>query len=51
MSKHRSYGKSIKGGKKRNVLKRFERIKVMKERSHWGDRATVFNLPKTKSLV
>jgi len=48
MSKHPSYGKSIKGGKKRNVLKRFERVKVMKEREQWKDRPSVFHLPKTK---
>ena len=51
MSKHRSYGKKASGGKKRNVLKRFERVKVLKERGHWGDRATVFNLPKTKTVI
>ena len=48
MSKHPSYGKAIKGGKKRNVLKRFERVKVMKERDQWKERETVYNLPKTK---
>ncbi len=48
MSRHPSYGKALKGGKKRNVLKRFERVQVMKEREQWGERTSVFNLPKTK---
>ncbi|MBM3193090.1 MAG: small basic protein [Chlamydiae bacterium] len=48
MSKHGSYGKANKGTKKRNVFTRFERIKLMKSRDHWKDRASVFGLPKTK---
>ncbi len=49
MSKHPSYGKSTTGGKKRNVLKRFERVQIMKERDHWKERASVLSLPKTKA--
>lgn len=48
MSRHASYGKAAKGGKKRNVLKRLERIRLMKSRDHWKDRKSVFHLPKTK---
>ena len=48
MSRHRSYGKATSGGAKKNVLKRFERIQLMKERDQWKDRTSVFNLPKTK---
>lgn len=48
MSKHPSYGKATKGGKKRNVLKRFERVNVMKAKDLWQDRGSVFHLPKTK---
>lgn len=48
MSKHPSYGKATKGGKKRNVLKRFERVQIMKERDNWKDRESVLRLPKTK---
>lgn len=48
MSKHPSYGKAVKAGKKRNVLKRFERVQLMKERDQWKDRSSVYNLPKTK---
>lgn len=48
MSKHGSYGKATKGTKKRNVLSRFERVKLMKLRDHWKGRLSVFGLPKTK---
>ncbi len=48
MSKHGSYGKATKGTQKRNVLRRFERIKLMKSREHWKNRVSVFGLPKTK---
>ena len=50
MSRHPSYGKSSKSGKKRNVLKRFERIDVMKESGRWieGESKKVTGLPKTK---
>jgi len=50
MSRHPSYGKSSKGGKKRNVLKRFERIDAMKEEGKWveGENKKVTGLPKTK---
>jgi len=51
MSKHPSYGKSIKSGKKRNVLKRFERVQLIKERDQWLDRKSVYNLPKTKVVL
>jgi small basic protein (TIGR04137 family) len=48
MSKHPSYGKSTTGGKKRNVLTRFERVQLMKSRDHWKERVSVLSLPKTK---
>lgn len=48
MSRHPSYGKATSGAKKKNVLKRFERVQLMKERDQWKDRVSVFNLPKTK---
>lgn len=51
MSRHQSYGKANKGAKKRNVLKRFERVKVLKEKGLWGEKVTtrVTGLPKTAS--
>ena len=52
MSRHSSYGKSSKSAKKRNVLKRFERIDVLKELGRWkdGENKRVTNLPKTPIL-
>lgn len=51
MSRHISYGKSSKKGKKRNVLKRFERIEVLKKLNKWkeGENKKVTGLPKTPS--
>lgn len=49
MSMHSSLKSGSKIAVKRNVLKRYERIDIMKARGKWkeGDRA--FGLPKTKS--
>lgn len=48
MSMHSSLKGAAKIRKKRNVLKRYERIDALKKDGRWkeGDRA--FNLPKTK---
>jgi small basic protein (TIGR04137 family) len=50
MSMHRSLKGSSKIAKRRNVLKRYERVDIMKERGEWkaGDRA--FGLRKTKPV-
>ncbi len=48
MSRHPSYGKSSSGAKKRNVLKRFERVERLKELGRWEkDAKKVTGLPKT----
>lgn len=49
MSRHPSYGKSSKGDKKRNVLKRFERIDILRKIGKWvdGKNKKVTGLPKT----
>ncbi len=49
MSRHASYGKSSKSAQKRNVLKRFERIDVLRRLGKWkdGENTRVTNLPKT----
>ena len=49
MSKHQSYGKTTKGAQKRNVLKRYERIEVLKKLGKWeaGKNKLVTGLPKT----
>lgn len=49
MSRHGSFGKANKGAKKRNVLKRFERIDVLKKLGRWNESEVkrVTGLPKT----
>jgi len=51
MSQHRS----LKGAStiiaKRNVLKRFERIDLLKKRGQWKETSKVIGLPKTKPDV
>lgn len=53
MSRHNSYGKSTKGGQKRNVLKRFERVEVLKKLGRWDKEKNkrVTGLPKTPALA
>jgi small basic protein (TIGR04137 family) len=52
MSRHNIYGKSNKSGQKRNVLKRFERVEVLKKLGRWSKEKNkrVTGLPKTPSL-
>jgi small basic protein (TIGR04137 family) len=52
MSRHPSYGKATSGTKKRNVLKRFERIEVLKKLGRWNtaEMTRVTGLPKTPIL-
>ncbi|MBI5273919.1 MAG: small basic protein [Chlamydiales bacterium] len=49
MSRHKSYGKSSKSTKKKNVLKRFERIDMLRSLGRWkdGENKKVTGLPKT----
>lgn len=49
MSRHPSYGSSSKATTKRNVLKRFERIDVLKKLNRWNEEKCkkVTGLPKT----
>jgi small basic protein (TIGR04137 family) len=51
MSQHRSLRAASTSGAKRNVMKRFERIEILKRRGQWktGDRVT--GLRKTKAEV
>lgn len=53
MSRHQSYGKSSKVLKKRNVLKRFERVEVLKKIGKFkvGENKRVTNLPKTPTNI
>ena len=48
MSQHRSLKSSGTVGAKRNVLKRFERIKTLKARGLWKDNMGLHGLPKTE---
>ncbi len=48
MSKHNSLKSSASVGGKRSVLKRFERVKLLKERGEWNSNRTPVGLPKTK---
>ena len=49
MSRHSSFGKANKGATKRNVLKRYERIDVLKKLGRWDSEKnqSVTGLPKT----
>lgn len=51
MSQHKSYGKASNSSQKRNVLKRFERVDVLKKLGRWkdGENTRVTGLPKTPS--
>lgn len=48
MSVHSSLRSSGTGGKHRSVLKRFERLKVLKEKGIWNDEKSVLGLVKVK---
>ncbi len=48
MSQHRSLRSSVAMGAKRNVLKRFERVELLKKRGQWKEGDRVLGLRKTK---
>jgi small basic protein (TIGR04137 family) len=48
MSQHPSLRVGGKIRMKRNVLKRFERIDILKEENRWKEGDKVLGLPKTK---
>jgi small basic protein (TIGR04137 family) len=48
MSQHRSLRAAATLGGKRNVLKRFERVEVLKRRGQWKDGDRITGLRKTK---
>ncbi len=50
MSQHASFKSASKIATKRNVLKRFERIDVLRTQGKWKDGDRGFGLPKTKTL-
>ncbi|MCC8020904.1 MAG: small basic protein [Akkermansiaceae bacterium] len=48
MSKHSTLKATGTVGGKRSVLKRFERVKLLKERGQWKKGQSPVGLPKTK---
>ena len=48
MSQYRSLKGSSTIAAKRNVVKRFERVELLKKRGQWKDDSKVIGLPKTK---
>ena len=51
MSQHRSLKGASTITAKRNVLKRFERVELLKKRGQWKEGGKVVGLPKTKPDV
>jgi small basic protein (TIGR04137 family) len=51
MAQHRSLRAAAKLGGKRNVLKRFERVEILKKRGQWKDGDRITGLRKTKPDV
>ncbi|MFT7172657.1 MAG: small basic protein (TIGR04137 family) [Paracoccaceae bacterium] len=49
MSKHNSLKRKGGATGKRSVMKRFERVKLMKERGQWKAGQSAIGLPKTKA--
>ncbi|MBI5143521.1 MAG: small basic protein [Candidatus Omnitrophica bacterium] len=50
MSQHPSLRSSEKDKQHRSVLKRYERLKVLKDKEKWNESGSVFGLPKVKVL-
>ncbi|MDR1907021.1 MAG: small basic protein [Puniceicoccales bacterium] len=51
MSQHPSFRRGGSHGAKRSVLKRFERIELLRKRGQWKDGRRLTALPKTKPEV
>ena len=51
MSQHRSLRATSTLGSKRNVLKRFERVALLKKRGQWKNGDRIIGLRKTKPEV
>ena len=48
MSMHRSLKSASKIAARRNVLKRFERVNLLKKTGRWSEGDRAYGLPKTK---
>ena len=51
MAQHRSLRAASTLGGKRNVMKRFERIEILKKRGQWKEGDRITGLRKTKAEV
>ena len=50
MSQHPSLRASDKSTQHRSVLKRYEKIKILKDKEKWDDKDSVFGLAKVKVI-
>ncbi len=50
MSQHPSLRSSDKGKQHRSVLKRYEKLKILKEKEKWDDKDSIFGLAKVKVI-
>ena len=50
MSQHPSLRSSDKSTQHRSVLKRYEKIKILKDKEKWDDKDSVFGLAKVKVI-
>ena len=50
MSQHPSLRSSDKDKAQRSVLKRYERIKLLKDKEEWTEKDSVYKLPKVKII-
>lgn len=48
MSQHPSFNRGSSHAKKRSVLKRFERVELLRKRGQWKEGRMLTSLPKTK---
>ncbi|MCX5686875.1 MAG: small basic protein [Candidatus Omnitrophica bacterium] len=50
MSQHPSLSSSDKDKQHRSVLKRYEKVKILKDKEKWKDGDSVYGLPKVKVI-
>ncbi len=50
MSQHSSFGGKGKIRARRNVLKRYEKLRVLKGKNAWAEGKSVFGLPKIRAF-
>lgn len=50
MSQHTSLKSGQKRKRHRSVLKRYERLNILKEKKEWEEGSSVFGLPKVKTI-